>query len=106
MARFGLWVAALGLVCLIAAVTSEGAPDNSGENVCAQYFDEGTTMTIARVFDMIGIRFRDYVPDFGTEKIREYMLFADSNRDDRLNQEECENLIQYIKQRAPANPKK
>ncbi|KAK3550716.1 hypothetical protein QTP70_003965 [Hemibagrus guttatus] len=106
MARFGLWVAALGLVCLIAAVTSESAPETSGENICARYFDDGTTMTIARVFDMIAINFRDYVPVFGTELIRDFMKYADSNRDDRLNQAECEHLIQYIKQRAPAQSKK
>ncbi|KAK2855181.1 hypothetical protein Q7C36_007050 [Tachysurus vachellii] len=103
MARFILWVAALSLVCLMAVVTSDTAPQvTPDENICAQYFDDGTTMTIGRVFDMIAIRFRDYVPDFASELIWEFMRFADSNRDNRLNQAECEQLIQYIKQRAPA----
>ncbi|KAF4088455.1 hypothetical protein AMELA_G00083330 [Ameiurus melas] len=107
MARFSLLVAALSLVCLIAVVTSDDVPQmTTSENVCPQFFNEGSTMTISRVFDMVAIKFRDYVPDLGTELMRDFMKYADSDRDDRLNLPECQHLIDFIKHRTPVQQRK
>ncbi|KAB5587132.1 hypothetical protein PHYPO_G00009390 [Pangasianodon hypophthalmus] len=107
MARYSLWVAALGLVCLIAVVTSDNNPQTESDaSICAQFLDGGSTMSIARVFDMIEIKLKSYVPDMGTEMMRDFMKYADNDRDDHLNQSECQNLINYLKNRTPARRRK
>ncbi|KAF5898174.1 uncharacterized protein DAT39_012090, partial [Clarias magur] len=57
MARFGLWVAALSLVCLIAVVTSQNATgtsdDASTTATCNKYFDVDSKMCVNSVINMV-----------------------------------------------------
>ncbi|KAM9488618.1 uncharacterized protein Hap1MRO34_005517 [Clarias gariepinus] len=111
MTRFGLWAAALSLVCLIAVVTSQTAiptetpsdDDGTVGATCTQYFNVDFTMTGPRVMDMLFARYLDYFQNLGTEQVKGYLATYDTNRDRLLNLGECENLVNHIIQNAPNN---
>ncbi|KAF7708195.1 uncharacterized protein si:dkey-247k7.2 [Silurus meridionalis] len=107
MARFSLQVAALSLVCLITMVTSDndpaGPPAVTDADICTQFFNEGSKMTIGRAYDMLWIKFSNYLKEqtLGTQIILTLMPLVDEDRDNRLNLSECEQLIKHIKLMGP-----
>ncbi|XP_062847993.1 uncharacterized protein si:dkey-247k7.2 [Trichomycterus rosablanca] len=92
MMRF--WVAALALACFAVVVSSNATPAPQEGGLCQKYSD-GTYLNLGRVFDMLMIEFRGRIQDMGTEKLKDFMKYADDDRDNRLSLDECAKLLVY-----------
>ncbi|KAI5105860.1 hypothetical protein C0J45_3557 [Silurus meridionalis] len=80
-----------------------GPPAVTDADICTQFFNEGSKMTIGRAYDMLWIKFSNYLKEqtLGTQIILTLMPLVDEDRDNRLNLSECEQLIKHIKLMGP-----
>ncbi|KAM9488940.1 uncharacterized protein Hap1MRO34_005762 [Clarias gariepinus] len=108
MARFGLWIAALSLICLIALATSQNAPTNADNSsngditaTCTKYFDVDSKMCVNSVINMIFKEYMKYFEMMNPDQVRRLMQDLDTDKDNLLNLTECQNFVQHIIRNAP-----
>ncbi|KAI4881656.1 hypothetical protein NFI96_020643 [Prochilodus magdalenae] len=105
MAHFGLWMAVLAASFVAAVANSPpvaGGPQPDFSFICRRFSRDGTSLGKGDVFDMVMVNFNQ-IPDIGTEKVKEFMAFADKDHDDRLSMSECEKLVQHLNELRAAN---